>query len=102
MSQARLPSLRSACGSRAFPSTPPPAGVYGIQPFSPRAVAHHCTQPKEVDVATDEAAYRENAYRVARSMKAVATKREMETRARNLDSAGKHIAAEIFRAVANE
>jgi DNA-binding transcriptional regulator/RsmH inhibitor MraZ len=47
-------------------------------------------------------AYRENAYRVARSMKAVATKNEMDERARILDSSGKRAAAAIFREVAAE
>ena len=53
-------------------------------------------------MTANDKAYRENAYRVARSMKAVATKEEMEERARRLDSSGKDVAAAIFREVANE
>ena len=58
----------------------------------------------ETDMTTcdEKAAYRKNAYRVARSMKAVATKNEMEERARILDSSGKRAAAAIFREVAAE
>ncbi|MEV0994693.1 hypothetical protein [Nonomuraea sp. NPDC050202] len=53
-------------------------------------------------MSDNDEAYRANAYRVARVMKTVATKADLEARARNLDAAGKHVAAEIFREVASE